>query len=80
MVMCRPVSRTPDLCAARIDLAAIARYGGYGPGSEDAMFLYERSIDHDLPEDFFVRTVERYALLRRWQESGRWHAVVAKSC
>ncbi|NLG96804.1 MAG: hypothetical protein GX491_05545 [Chloroflexi bacterium] len=51
-----------------IDLAAIARMMEDMGRLEDAMFLYERSIDHDLPEDFFVRTVERYALLRRRQE------------
>jgi uncharacterized protein len=54
-----------------LDLAAIARlYEGLG-WIEQAAQLYERSLEMgDLPEDFFFKTMERYALLHRRQ--GDW--------
>jgi tetratricopeptide (TPR) repeat protein len=54
-----------------LDLAAIARlYEGMG-WIEKAARLYERSLEMgDLPEDFFFKTMERYALLHRRQ--GDW--------
>ncbi len=53
------------------DLAAIARlYEGMG-WIEQAAQLYERSLEMgDLPEEFFFKTMERYALLHRRQ--GDW--------
>jgi uncharacterized protein len=54
-----------------LDLAAIARlYEGMG-WIEKAAQLYETSLEMgDLPEDFFFKTMERYALLHRRQ--GDW--------
>lgn len=53
------------------DLAAIARlYEGMG-WIEQAALLYERSLElGDLPEEFFLKTIERYALLHR--RNGNW--------
>lgn len=60
---------------AGLDLAAIARlYEDLG-WLEQAAVLYERCLDAgDLPEPFFFKTIERYALLRR--RRGDWERAV----
>lgn len=58
-----------------LDLAAIARlYEELGMLEESAE-LYEQSLSHgDLPEPFFLKVMERYALLRRRQKN--WEKAV----
>jgi len=54
-----------------LDLAAIARLYEELGWIDKAADLYERSLDiGDLPEEFFFKTMERYALLHRRQ--GEW--------
>jgi tetratricopeptide (TPR) repeat protein len=57
------------------DLAAIARLYEEMGRIEEAAQLYASSLDRgDLPEEFFFKTIERYALLRRRQ--GEWDKAV----
>lgn len=59
---------------AGFDLAAVARlYEGLGQ-LDQAAALYESSLDHGLPAEFFFKTIERYALMERRQ--GRWEQAV----
>jgi len=59
---------------AGLDLAAIARlYESLG-WLERAAELYESSLDHGLPAEFFFKTIERYASMERRQ--GRWEQAV----
>lgn len=52
-----------------LDLAAIARLYEEMGMLEEAVGLYERSLNlGDLPEPFLLKTMERYALLRRRQQ------------
>jgi uncharacterized protein YprB with RNaseH-like and TPR domain len=57
------------------DLAAIARLYEEMGRIEEAAQLYASSLDRgDLPEEFFFKTIERYALLRR--RHGEWDKAV----
>ncbi len=52
-----------------LDMAAIARLYEEMGMLEEAANLYEQSLHlGDLPEPFFLKTIERYALLRRRQQ------------
>lgn len=54
-----------------LDLAAIARLYEDMGRLEEAATLYERSLEMgDLPEEFFFKIMERFALLRR--KTGEW--------
>lgn len=53
-----------------LDLAAVARMYEELGWLEQAADLYAASIDQGLPEPFFLKTIDRYALLRRKQ--GDW--------
>ena len=57
-----------------LDLAAIARLYEELGWLEQAAVLYENSIEHDLPENFFFKTIDRYATMRRKQ--GEWQKAV----
>lgn len=50
-----------------LDIAAIAKLYEDGGRLEDAASLYEASLAMGLPEQFFIRTLERFAFLRRKQ-------------
>ena len=59
-----------------LDLAAIARIYEEKGWLEEAAELYERSLDMgDLPEEFFFKYLERFALLRR--KTGDWENAVS---
>lgn len=53
-----------------LDLAAIARLYEEMGKIEQAAELYERSLEQGLPEDFYLKTMERFAQMRRRQ--GEW--------
>lgn len=58
-----------------LDLAAIARLYEEMGDLEMAAVLYERSLEMgDLPEPFFFKTMQRFALLRR--KTGDWEKAV----
>jgi uncharacterized protein len=58
-----------------LDMAAIARLYEEMGHIEQSAELYERSLaSGDLPKDFFFKTIERYAILRRRQ--GEWSKAV----
>ncbi len=58
-----------------VDMAAIARIYEEMGWLDQAIFLYEKSLGTgDLPEPFFSKTLERFALLRRHQ--GDWAKAV----
>jgi len=59
-----------------LDLAAIARLYEEMGRLEQAAVLYERSLEMgDLPEEFFFKIMERFALLRR--KTGEWEKATA---
>jgi uncharacterized protein len=58
-----------------LDMAAIARLYEEMGYVEQSARLYERSLETgELPEDFFFKTIERFAILRRRQ--GEWEKAV----
>lgn len=57
-----------------LDLAAIARMYEELGWLEQAADLYEASLNEGLDEPFFIKTIDRYALLRRKQ--GDWEKAV----
>lgn len=65
-----PLTQTAD--SYGLDMAAIARLYEEMGWVDQAAALYERSLEMgDLPEPFFFKTMERYALLYRKQ--GEWY-------
>jgi uncharacterized protein YprB with RNaseH-like and TPR domain len=59
-----------------LDLAAIARLYEEMGWFEQAAGLYERSLEQgDLPEEFFLKTIERYAHLHKRQN--KWESALA---
>jgi uncharacterized protein YprB with RNaseH-like and TPR domain len=60
--------------SAGFDLAAIARLYEEMGWLEQAADLYGASMEQGLPEPFYLKTIERYALLRRKQ--GEWDKAV----
>jgi len=55
---------------AALDLIAIAKLYEDIKQPQVALQLYERSLQYGLPEDFYIQTLQRYAILYRRQ--GNW--------
>lgn len=73
-LLAQPEKLLTSTNGAGLDLAAVARlYEGLG-WLEQAAALYDASLNHGLPTDFFFKTIERYALMERRQ--GRWDQAV----
>lgn len=57
-----------------LDIVAVARLFEDMGRYEDAAILFERGLNQGLPEEFFVKTIQRFAMLRRKQS--QWENAV----